>query len=241
MTRNVLVTGATGTIGGVIANSFKNNGYRVCAVGRNKKKLESLKESFDFCYSFDLEQNGACEELFKVVQKEFGNIDILVNNAGQYIWAPIEKTTDEQITTLMKINFEVPFRLTKLIIPDMQKNAWGRIINIGSISGAVGEANATLYSGTKSALIGFTKALALEKADKKITVNVINPGWVNSELTENALNNDSFTVEETLEMIPQRRFIEPMEIAECALYLASEQAKGITGQYINLCAGLSIG
>ena len=241
MTRNVLITGATGSIGFAIAKKFKEQGYKVCAIGRNLQKIEKIKNNFDYHYCSDLTQEGACDELFNVVKNEFGNIDILINNAGSYIWAPIEKTIDEEISSLIKLNFEVPYRLTKLVIPDMQKNSWGRIINIGSISGAVGEANATLYSGTKSALIGFTKALALEKADKGITANIINPGWVNSELTENALNDDSFTIEETLEMIPQRRFIEPIEIAECALYLASDKAKGITGQYINLCAGLSIG
>ena len=123
----------------------------------------------------------------------------------------------------------------------MKRNNWGRIINIGSISGVVGEANASLYSMTKSAFLGFSKALALELATDNITVNTINPGWVETELTENAIEESDFTIEEELEMIPQRRFIQPDEIANLVNYLISENAKGMTGQSISLCAGLSAG
>ena len=121
----------------------------------------------------------------------------------------------------------------------MKKKNWGRIINIGSISGMVGEANATLYSATKSALSGFTKALALEVAQNNITVNQINPGWVNTPLANDALNEEE--KQEIIDVTPQKRFIEPIEIAKLCEYLISDNAKGITGQNINLCAGLSIG
>ena len=241
MNKNVLVTGATGAIGFEIAKVFQDNGYNVFVTGRKQEKLDKIKDIFSGASCCNLSDNRVCNELIEQVEKTLGSVDILINNAGEYIWAEIENTTDEQISSLLKINFEVPYKLSKLVVTNMQRNKWGRIINIGSISGAVGEANATLYSATKSALIGFTKSLALEKADKGITVNIINPGWVDTELTKNALCDESFTIEETLDMIPQRRFITPQEVAECALYLASESAKGITGQYINLCAGLSIG
>ena len=121
----------------------------------------------------------------------------------------------------------------------MKNKKWGRIINIGSISGSVGEANAAAYSASKAGLIGLTKALALELAFDNITVNCINPGWVDSNLTDENLSESEKA--ETLEMIPQRRFIEPNEIADMCIYIASENAKGLTGQTINLCAGLSLG
>ena len=121
----------------------------------------------------------------------------------------------------------------------MKQNMWGRIVNIGSISGAVGEANASLYSATKSALSGLTKSLALELAQYNITINQINPGWVDTNLSESALNEEE--KKETTEIIPQRRFIEPIEIAKLCKYLVSQDAKGLTGQSIKLCAGLSCG
>lgn len=121
----------------------------------------------------------------------------------------------------------------------MKKQNFGRIINIGSISGIVGEAYATLYSMTKSSFIGFSKALALETAQYGITINTIHPGWVDTSLIHNG--NMTFEDNELIETIPQRRFIEPSEIASLAEYLASPEAKGLTGQSINLCAGISMG
>ena len=118
---------------------------------------------------------------------------------------------------------------------------WGRIINIGSISGVVGEAGASLYSGTKSGLIGATKALALELAENGITVNTINPGWVDTDMGNSSAQEGDFTKDEITECIPQKRFISPSEIAGMVKYLISEDAKGVTGQSINLCAGLTCG
>jgi len=123
----------------------------------------------------------------------------------------------------------------------MKTKNWGRIVNIGSISGTIGEAGATLYSATKSSFLGLTKALALEVATNNITVNTINPGWVDTELAKDSIEQSDFTVQDNLDVIPQKRFINPDEIANLVLYLISENAKGLTGQSISLCAGLSCG
>ena len=123
----------------------------------------------------------------------------------------------------------------------MKKQKWGRIINIGSISGVLGEANASLYSATKSGLIGASKALALELAEYGITVNTINPGWVDTEMGNSSAEESEFSKDEIVECIPQRRFVEPSEIAGMVKYLISEDARGVTGQSINLCAGLTCG
>ena len=163
----------------------------------------------------------------------------MINNAGGYVCAEIEKTTDEDIKNLVSLNLVAPYKLAKLVVPDMKKQNFGRIINIGSISGVVGEAYATLYSMTKSGFIGFSKALALEVAQYGITVNTIHPGWVDTSLIHG--ENMTFEEQELMETIPQRRYIEPSEIAELAAYLASPAAKGLTGQSINLCAGISMG
>ena len=127
------------------------------------------------------------------------------------------------------------------VVPNMKNKNFGRVVNIGSISGVMGEANACLYSATKAGLIGLTKSTALELAEFGITVNTINPGWVDTELGNASIDDSEFSKEEILECIPQRRFVAPVEIAGMIEYLISDKAKGVTGQSINLCAGLSVG
>ena len=124
---------------------------------------------------------------------------------------------------------------------NIKEQKWGRIVNIGSISGVMGEANASVYSASKSALIGFSKALALETAQDNVTVNTINAGWVDTELGNVSIEDSEFSKEEIMEIIPQKRFVTPEEIARLIKYLLSDDARGITGQSINLCAGLSVG
>lgn len=240
MHNNVFITGASKGIGRVIAKHFAECGYNVFVTARNIKALEELVKTnpnIKGFYACDLKNEQAA--VFEEAKKVLGNIDILINNAGAYVCAEIEKTSDEDIKNLVELNLVVPYKLTKLVISDMKKQKFGRIINIGSISGIVGEAYATLYSLTKSSFIGFSKALALEVAEYGITVNTIHPGWVDTELLD--CENMTFEDKELMETIPQRRFIEPKEIAELAKYLASYEAKGLTGQSINLCAGISMG
>ena len=131
--------------------------------------------------------------------------------------------------------------LISQVVPYMKSQNWGRIVNIGSISGVMGEASASLYSATKSGLLGATKALALELAEFGITVNTINPGWVDTDMGNSSAEDGDFSKEEIVECIPQRRFVEPKEVAYMVKYLISNEAKGVTGQAINLCAGLTCG
>ena len=149
--------------------------------------------------------------------------------------------TSEQIENICSTNLIAPMKLISASVSYMKTKKFGRIVNIGSISGVMGEAYASLYSSTKSGLIGLTKALALELAEYNITVNTINPGWVDTELGNASIEDSEFSKEEILDTIPQRRFVEPIEVANLVKYLVSKEAKGITGQSINLCAGLSVG
>lgn len=241
--KNVLITGSSQGIGYSIAKVLSEKNYNVIITGRNNKKLEKISNTIPVCgfYNIDLCTQEAPKKLYDFCQNKLGNIDILINNAGEYVYAPIEKNNQKEIDNLFTLNMKVPFLLSQLVIPGMKKNNWGRIINIGSISGVVGEGNASLYSMTKASLIGFSKALALELAQEKITVNTINPGWVDTNLTDNDSLKEDFSQEEIIEMIPQRRFVHPEEVAKLCEYIVSENAKGITGQSINLCAGLSLG
>lgn len=230
---NILVTGASRGIGKAIAENLITLGHEVFVSARNE---ELLKEYKNYCVC-DL-ANGI-EKLGEYIKAN--EIDVLVNNAGEYIYSAIENMTYEQIEHITKVNFEAPMYLISKAIPYMKLKKWGRIINIGSISGVMGEANASLYSATKSALFGATKALALELAEYGITVNTINPGWVDTEMGNSSANDGEFTKEEIVECIPQRRFVSPIEIAGMVKYLISDEAKGVTGQSINLCAGLTCG
>ncbi len=234
--KNVLLTGATRGIGKEIANILKQD-FNIYGVARNEALLKQANLAGYYVCNLQSEQ-----ELSQI--SEFINqneIDILINNAGEYIYSSVETSSYSQISNIFKINSVAPIFLSSLVTPYMKSKKWGRIINIGSISGVMGEAYASAYSATKASLIGFTKALALELAQDNITVNTINPGWVETDLGKSSIEDSDFSKEEIIECIPQKRFVEPCEIANLIKYLISEQAKGITGQSINLCAGLSVG
>ncbi len=241
--KNILITGSSRGIGLSIAIFLADKGHNVFITGRDENVLKNLalKYSFSGFLAIDLLHEGAEVKLMAIAEEKMGIIDVLINNAGLYVYNSIEKTTTKEEKELLRLNTEVPFLLSKQCVPLMKNQKWGRIINIGSISGVVGEGYASLYSMTKSALLGFSKALALELAEFNITVNTINPGWVDTDLIDDETLNKECSKNEILDMIPQRRFVEPLEIAELCNFLISENAKGITGQSINVCAGLSIG
>ncbi len=243
MNKNVLVTGGSRGIGKSISKILVDSGYTVYIAARNedvlKKAAKEINAAGYFCCDLAEPQNA--KALIKNMIETAGSIDILVNNAGAYVYSSIEKTKETDIEQLINLNIKAPCLLTKYAVENMKKNKWGRIINIGSISGIVGEANASLYSMTKSSFSGFSKALALELACDNITVNTINPGWVETELSNDAVEQSDFSYQEEIDMIPQKRFIHPDEIANLVKYMVSDEAKGMTGQSISLCAGLSAG
>ena len=231
---NILVTGASKGIGNAIANELQSAG-EVFVTGRDEQALTACNAK-GFCVC-DLSKD--INILAKFIEEK--NIDVLINNAGEYIYAGLETMNIADIQRLYQTNLIAPAYLISKAIPHMKGQRWGRIINIGSISGVMGEAYASIYSSSKSGLIGLTKALALELAEFDITVNTINPGWVETELGMNSIEESEFSKEEIMETIPQKRFVKPQEVAKFCKYLISEDAKGITGQSINICAGLSVG
>lgn len=233
---NILVTGATRGIGKAIAEMCLKDGYNLFATGRNEKLLECYK---NYLIS-DLSTLAGMKEIGDYILEN--KIDVLINNAGEYLYTPIDKGVDlSDLEHIVKLNLEAPIYLISKAVNYMKEQRFGRIINIGSISGVMGEANASLYSATKAGLIGATKALALELAEYGITVNTINPGWVDTDLGNSSVEDCDFSKDELIDCIPQRRFVAPDEVAGMVKYLISKEAKGVTGQSINLCAGLSVG
>lgn len=241
--KNILVTGASRGIGKSIASMLVNVGHNVFLTAKNSELLREVCHEIGAkgYFSADLSEEGSVEKLVKLTSAAYGDIDVLVNNAGQYLYSSVEKVQRFDIDRIIDVNIKAPYEFIKYVVPMMKKKKWGRIINIGSISGVVGEANASLYSLTKSAFLGMTKSLALELASEGITVNTINPGWVDTEMGQTSVAESEFSYDENIETIPQRRFIAPAEIASLVKYLISDDAKGLTGQAISLCAGLSCG
>lgn len=233
---NVLVTGASKGIGKAIALELMKNS-NVYVTGRNEKALKSIKAK-DYIVG-DILKEKDVNNIADFMKKN--QINVLINNAGEYIYKNIDEINYYDIVKLFSINLLSPIFLISKIVPQMKEKKWGRIVNIGSISGVMGEAHASLYSASKAGLLGLSKALALELAEYNITVNTINPGWVDTDLGKKSIEESEFSNEEIIECIPQRRFVKPEEIAKLCRYLISDDAKGITGQGINLCAGLSVG
>ena len=229
---NILITGATKGIGNVIAQNLEGN---IFAVGRN---IEALK-TFPNYFQADISNKEDLIALGDYIEEK--EINILINNAGIYYWENSDKLSYDIINQTINTNLTASLYLASRASKNMKNKRFGRIINIGSISGVMGEAGAIAYSASKAGLIGMTKALALELAEYNITINTINPGWVDTELGSNSIDDSGFSKDEILETIPQKRFVEPIEIANLIKYLISNEAKGITGQSINLCAGLSVG
>lgn len=233
---NILVTGASRGIGLAIAKVMQPLG-NLYVSARNEQALKSIKAKgyflCDLSNEYELAKLGDY-----IVEKK---IDVLINNAGEYIYAPIDETKINKLNHILAVNLKAPIYLMHKAVPYMKENGFGRIINIGSISGVMGEANASLYSATKAGLIGLSKATGLELAQYGITVNTINPGWVDTDLGNESIDESDFTKDEIIDCVPQRRFVEPKEVAALVKYLVSAEAKGITGQSINLCAGLSVG
>jgi NAD(P)-dependent dehydrogenase (short-subunit alcohol dehydrogenase family) len=233
---NILVTGASKGIGRAIAKELLPSG-KVYVTARNEQALKELNPAGYFVCDLSSEYDLAKLGNFVVENK----IDVLINNAGEYTYTPIDETKMNKLDHILAVNLKAPIYLTSRAVPYMKEQKFGRIINIGSISGVMGEAFASHYSATKSGLIGFTKATGLELAQHGITVNTINPGWVDTDIGNASIEVSDFLKEEILDTVPQKRFVEPQEVAGLVKYLISERAKGITGQSINVCAGLSVG
>ncbi|MBX3135477.1 SDR family oxidoreductase [Candidatus Obscuribacterales bacterium] len=266
--KNALVTGASRGIGRAIALELAALGARTALVARSSSLLESLakeindKNSGDAIYkSLDIEKESFALELAKWLKAEGFHVDVLVNNAGIYStdyiplehadgWEVSDPGNDDLWKRTMAVNLNAPYILAKVFAPAMIERKWGRIINISSISGQKAEAYGTAYSASKFGLIGVTQSLALELARHGITVNSVCPGWVETDMAQEQINDpewcrlNDINPEESLDIarlsVPQMRLIQPDEVAGLVGYLCSDRAKGITGQAINICGGLSI-
>jgi 3-hydroxybutyrate dehydrogenase len=250
--RTALVTGAGSGIGAAIAEELAHAGAFVLVQDLNAKAAEGVAErisaSGNAAGSFggDVSNPADVASIVDHLLQSHGRIDILVNNAGLQYVAPIDQYPLEQWNRLLGVLLTAPFLLTQAVLPSMRENGWGRIINIASINGKRGEAGKSAYCSAKHGVIGLTRVTALETATDGITANAICPGLVDTPLIQNQLDDlaalHGLRREEALDhvylqSIPQRRMLDPHEIATMARFLASDEARGITGQAINVSAG----
>jgi len=235
-----LVTGSTRGIGKAIAVALAERGATVIVTGRDRGTAEivanNIKNEFDVeAHGFGLDLSGDIESVWKEIKQAVGTVDILVNNAGITKDNLFIRMKDEEWEQVIDVNLTGTYKITKLVVKDMIKKRYGRIINISSIIGFIGNIGQVNYSTTKAGLIGFTKSLAKEVASRNITVNAVAPGFIETEMTETL---PAEIKESYLKQIPLGRFGKPQDVANVVLFLASDLASYITGETIHVNGGM---
>ncbi|NCO87422.1 MAG: acetoacetyl-CoA reductase [Rhodobacterales bacterium] len=237
MPRIALVTGGSRGIGAAISKALVAAGYGVAATyaGNDEAAAAFTKETGIRTYKWDVSHYDDCAKGVAQVEAELGPIDVLVNNAGITRDAPFHKMTPQQWNEVIGTNLTGLFNMTHSVWPGMRERKFGRVISISSINGQKGQFAQANYAAAKAGDIGFTKALAQEGARAGITVNVVAPGYINTEMMstipEKVMN------EVILPMIPVGRLGEADEIARCVVFLASDQAGFITGSTLSANGG----
>lgn len=244
MNKTVLITGATGDIGSVLAETFAKNGYDVTVhTFSNCQKAESMCKRLENDYGVKASYikadftNDAEIKALSEKALENGPVDVLINNAGISHQELFQSVSEEKASEIFKINIESAVSLTKYIVPSMIKNHKGVIINISSMWGVSGASCEVHYSTAKSAMTGFTKALAKETGPSNIRVNCIAPGFIDTKMNSKFSKED---IEALKNETPLMRTGKCDDVAELALFLASEKASFITGQIITVDGGLTL-
>lgn len=240
--KTALVTGASRGIGRAIALCLAAEGARVAInYAGNVKAAEEVKAAIEaaggtaiFCQA-DIADSAAVEAMVANVVKEFGTIDILVNNAGITRDTLLMRMKDEDFAKVLDTNLKGVFYCTKAVSKLMMKKRSGRIVNMASVVGLVGNAGQTNYAAAKAGVIGFSKSAAKELASRGITVNVVAPGFIGTDMTAGLPES---VKEKMLTDIPLGRMGEPEDVASAVLFLASDQASYITGQVVNVDGGM---
>ncbi|KIL76754.1 3-hydroxybutyrate dehydrogenase [Bacillus badius] len=250
--KTAFITGSASGIGLEIAKTFAQEGANVVISDLNAEKSgQAASELKDqgwkaMAAPCDVTDEEAYKHSLQSAQEAFGRVDILINNAGLQHVAPIEDFPTETFERLVKVMLTAPFIGIKHVFPLMKKQGFGRIINMASINGVIGFAGKAAYNSAKHGVIGLTKVAALEGAQHGITVNALCPGYVDTPLVRGQLGDlaktrnvslDEAIEEVLLPLVPQKRLLTVGEIADYAVFLASDKARGVTGQAVILDGG----
>ena len=237
---NVLITGATGGIGKALVNIFHKNGYNIVATGTNSEKLDAMKENYKErlnCIKCDFSDLDQIEEMVNSANNYYGHTSILINNAGITKDNLFLRMKDEEWSNIININLNANYKLTKLIIKDMVKQKWGRIINITSDAAKIGNPGQANYVTSKSGIEGLTRTIANEVASRGITANCVSPGFIKTSIID-TINKDRLSI--MLEKIPAGRMGEINEVAAAVFFLSSKESSYITGQVLRVNGGLTM-
>jgi 3-hydroxybutyrate dehydrogenase len=250
--RSALVTGAASGIGLRIAEEFAREGARICVADLNEPAAlaaaAAIRDAGGEAIGVrcDVTREAELDAALEQAVAAWGRIDILVNNAGLQFVAPLEEFPAEKFEQLLRVMLIAPFLLTKRVFPLMKRQRYGRILNMASINGLVGFAGKAAYNSAKHGLIGLTRVAALEGAAHGITVNALCPGYVDTPLVNDQLGDLARTRDVPLDrvleeviypLVPIRRLLTPQEVAAYAVFLAGEQAGGVTGQAVVIDGG----
>ena len=244
--RVALITGGGGGIGRAIAQVFAESGARIVVTDARDTGQAVADEVGGRFLLADLSDLDETRELCRRAIELEGRVDILVNNAGLQHISPVEDFPEDEWARLVQIMLIAPFQLTKHVVPGMKERGWGRIINMSSIHGLVASPYKSAYVAAKHGLIGLTKTVALEVGEYGITVNAICPGYSNTALVQSqigdqartrGISEDEVLDKVMLEPAAIKRLVEPEEIARLALFLASDDARSITGAAMSIDAG----
>jgi acetoacetyl-CoA reductase len=237
MARVAVVTGGTRGIGHAISIALKNKGCRVAATygGNDAAARQFQAESGIPVYKWDVADFAACQDGVTRITRELGAIDILVNNAGITKDAMLHRMTKENWDAVLRTNLDSVFNMTRLVIDGMRQRGFGRIVSISSINGRKGQMGQANYSAAKAGLLGFTKAVAQESAARGITVNVIAPGYIATEMVQ-AVPKEVLETK-ILPFIPVGRLGTTEEVARCVAFLVADDAGFITGACLDANGG----
>lgn len=240
--RHVVVTGGGRGVGAATARRFKEMGDRVTLMARSRVEIERLADEIGaYSVRADVSDPASVEAAFMAA----GPVDILVNNAGIVRTGLLTKTDVRVWEEHLKVNLTGSFLCSLKVLPGMASRGRGRIINVASVAGLKGYPYLAAYCASKHGLIGLTRALAAEYGGQGVTVNAICPGYVDSQMLSQAIQNivdktgrSADEVRAELEsQTPQNRFFEVGEVAAMAVFLASDEAKGVNGQALTICGG----
>lgn len=233
-----LVTGASRGIGRAIAETLVEAGAVVVGTATSEKGAAAIQEYLGdkgFGLVLNVTDSKSITDLFALIKEKAGDVDILVNNAGITRDNLLMRMKDDEWQDIIDTNLTSLFRLSKPVMRTMMKKRFGRIINIGSVVGTMGNAGQVNYSAAKAGLIGFTKSLAREVASRQITVNAIAPGFIQTDMTDELTEDQQKAI---MSQVPMERLGQAQEIANAVLFLASDSAAYITGETLHVNGGM---
>ena len=240
--KNIIVTGATRGIGKEIALTLAQNGANFAINYRNyNEEVEELINSIKefgveaIAVKCDVSKSDEVDNFISEVKNHFSSIDVLVNNAGITKDGLLLRMKDEDFNSVLDVNLKGTFNTTKSISPIMIKQKHGKIINISSVVGIVGNAGQCNYAASKAGVIGFSKSVARELASRNINVNIVAPGYIDTDMTKSLPDK---VKDEILKSIPMKKMGNPKEVANLVLFLSSSLSDYITGQVINVDGGM---